>query len=300
MLLIIFLFLILILSSFITPLIWCSLGKLFRIEGLTLKKALLTFLLLIPIAIIAEIITLGLTCLKLNNVLFSIIFSITLLVLIIYILKVRFKTTILKAIGLYFSSIVFAVCLALLIRTYIVQAFKIPSESIKPTILNGDHILINKLSYLVDEPNQGDLVVFPGPEDPSKDFLKRIIGVEGDKIEIKKGVLFVNDNKVQIKKIGKYNDDSTKNVEEYLESIGKNNYHILNENNFNDNFGPITVPENSLFVLGDNRDNSMDSRHWGFVDETTIKGKALLIYWSWDPKKNLVRWERIGNSLSTK
>lgn len=298
MLLAIIIFLLFIIALFIsTSLLWCALGKLFKIEDITFKKALITLFVISLIGVAFQIIYSVSLVFNIDFLVFNLILSIAGFVLAIYILKVRFKTTILKAIGLHVSSVVFAVCFALLIRTYIVQAFKIPTGSLKPTILSGDNILINKLAYLASEPNPGDLIVFPGSEDPSKIFLKRTIGVDGDKIEIKNGVLLVNDNQVQLKKLGTYKDDSTENAEEYLESLGKTSYHILDENNFNDNFGPVTVPENSLFVLGDNRDNSMDSRHWGFIDKKTVKGKAVMIYWSLDQNNSKVRWDRIGISL---
>lgn len=297
MLLLILFTLLLILSILISPLLLCGLGKIFNIKDLTFKKALLTSLLLLLITAVSEIITLVFTLLNVDNIIFNLILSIALIVLNIYIFKVKFETTVLKSIGLYISLIVIAVGSALLIRTNIVQAYKIPSGALKPTLVIGDHLLVNKFIYDYKEPSRGDLIVFPFPEDPSKIYIKRIIGVEGDKIEIKNDVLFLNDNEVQLSKVGDYNDDKISGADEYIETLEGSSYHILDIHEKNDNFGPIVVPENSLFVLGDNRDNSMDSRYWGFVDKTTVKGKAFVIYWSWDSNKSQVRWERIGNSL---
>ena len=273
------------------------LGRIFKINDITFKKALITFFIISLIGIAFQIADFVLLALNISSIILRLILSIAGLVLIIYILKVRLKTTILKSIGLYISSIIFAVCFALLIRIYIVQPVRLPANSLKPTILNDERVLINKLSYSTADPRPGDMVLFLGPEDPSKRYLKRIIGVEGDKIEMKNGVLFINNNQVQLKKLGTYKDDSIENAEEYIESLGKTSYHILDENNFNDNFGPITVPENSLSVLGDNRDNSFDSRYFGFVDKAIVKGKAVMIIWSLDKNNSKVRWSRIGKSL---
>jgi signal peptidase I len=190
------------------------------------------------------------------------------------------------------EAIVIAVILALFIRTFVVQAFKIPSGSMKPTLKIGDHILVNKfiygvkLPYLrktvisVSEPEQGDIIVFVYPEEPEKDFIKRVIGVPGDTILIKNKEVFVNGRPV--KESYEMHTDTTV----VPAGISKR-----------DNFGPVTVPEESYFVMGDNRDNSYDSRFWGFVKESAIKGEAFIIYWSWDSDDFDVRWGRIGTLL---
>jgi len=280
LLLIIGLTLLIISSLIITPVIWCALGKIFRIEGLTFKKALLTFLLLALIGLAFQAIPLGLTFLKINNVVIDLIISIASLVVIISMLKIRFNTTVLKSICLYVLTIVFAVCLALLIRTYGVQAFKIPSGAMQPTILVGDHVLVNKFTYGLKEPQKGDIIVFKYPMDTRKDFIKRVVAVGGDSIESREKQIFVNGKPV---------------IENYLfnqgDKISSEMFHKR------DNFGPISVPEKSYFVMGDNRDNSHDSRFWGFVDHKNVKGKAFVIYWSWDEAYRQVRWDRIGNPL---
>ncbi len=190
------------------------------------------------------------------------------------------------------EAIVIAIILALFIRTFIIQAFKIPSGSMKPTLQIGDHILVNKfiygvkLPYLgikiipVKEPAHGDVIVFRYPEDPDKDFIKRVIGVPGDTVEIKNKKVFVNDIPIS-HDLGVHSD--TRILEGLI--------------NHRDNFGPVTVPAGSYFVMGDNRDNSYDSRFWGFVGEKAIKGKAFVIYWSWDSDNFGVRWGRIGSML---
>lgn len=190
------------------------------------------------------------------------------------------------------EAIVVAVILALFIRTFVVQAFKIPSGSMKDTLLIGDHILVNKFIYgikapfmhktiiPITNPQRGDIIVFEFPEDPSKDFIKRVIGLPGDVIEIRNKKLFVNGNAVK---------DS--------HSIHKDPKIYSARQQPRDNFGPITVPPGKLFVMGDNRDFSYDSRFWGFVDLVAVKGKAFIIYWSWDKQDFSVRWGRLGELL---
>jgi len=190
------------------------------------------------------------------------------------------------------EAIVIAIILALFIRTFIIQAFKIPSGSMIPTLLVGDHILVNKFIYGVripymeepiipiEEPKHGDVIVFEYPVEPDKDFIKRVIGIPGDVIQIKNKKIFVN-NKPLKHDHGIYTDP-----------------HILPAQiSPRDNFGPVTVPPNKYFVMGDNRDNSYDSRFWGFVDDSELKGKALIIYWSWDSNDFDVRWNRIGTLI---
>ena len=190
------------------------------------------------------------------------------------------------------EALVIAIILALFIRAFVVQAFKIPSGSMKQTLLIGDHILVNKFAYGVkipylhktlipiDNPQRGDIVVFRYPVDPSKDFIKRVIGIPGDVIEIRDKKLYINGQRVN-HDYGMHTDPR-----------------IFGENaRPRDNFGPVTVPPHSLFVMGDNRDESYDSRFWGYVDYKAILGKAFIIYWSWDKENFGVRWGRIGRIL---
>jgi len=194
------------------------------------------------------------------------------------------------------EAILIAIVLALFIRTFIIQAFKIPSGSMIPTLLIGDHILVNKFIYGVRipfvknpvipyrDPKTLDIIVFKYPEDPDKDFIKRVIGVPGDVVQIKNKKVFINGKPL--------NPDPGMFTDMHI---------ITGQINPRDNFGPVTVPKDSYFVMGDNRDNSYDSRFWGFVDESMIRGEALIIYWSWnsegawlDTKNFVVRWNRIG------
>ncbi len=190
------------------------------------------------------------------------------------------------------EAILVAIVLALFIRTFIIQAFKIPSGSMKQTLLIGDHILVNKFLYgvkipftnttiiPVKSPEREDIIVFKFPEDPDKDFIKRVVGVAGDMIESRDKQVYLNHKRLN-----------------YDYGIHQDPNIIPAGIQPRDNFGPIIVPENSLFVMGDNRDHSYDSRFWGFVNLNAVRGKALIIYWSWDKEKFGVRWGRIGHIL---
>ena len=196
------------------------------------------------------------------------------------------------------EAIIFALILALVIRTFIVQAFKIPSGSMLPTLQIGDHILVSKFIYgikipftgatliPIQKPKANDIIVFQFPKDPKLDYIKRVIGVAGDIVEIRNKRVMVN---------GK----------QFLDTHAVFKDTLVHPPSLDprDNFGPITVPDNKLFVMGDNRDNSFDGRFWGFVDISAVRGKAWLIYWSWDVQYPLasldrfrsIRWNRLGD-----
>ena len=190
------------------------------------------------------------------------------------------------------EAVIVAVILAMFIRTFVVQAFKIPSGSMKNTLLVGDHILVNKFIYgvklpfvgatiiPVKDPVHGDIVVFKYPNNPDLDFIKRVVGVAGDVVECRDKTIYVNKRPV--------NADYIIHTDSQVIPAGFNP---------RDNFGPITVPKKSIFVMGDNRDNSHDSRFWGFVELQAVKGKAFMIYWSWNKEKFGVRWSRTGDIL---
>lgn len=191
----------------------------------------------------------------------------------------------------YAEAIITALILALLIRAYVIQAFKIPSGSMIPTLLIGDHILVNKFIYgtkipftnrrflVFKKPERGDIIVFKYPGNPKKDFIKRAVAIENDIIESRDKIVYVN-RKAIIEPYAHHLDSDVR-------SRG---------NDPRDNFGPLIVPKDKVFVMGDNRDQSYDSRYWGFVDLNDIKGKALIIYWSWDTTK-WVRFNRIGRLI---
>lgn len=211
----------------------------------------------------------------------------------------------------YTEAIIIAMILAFTIRVFFVQAFKIPSGSMIPSLQIGDHILVNKMAYGIqlpqdcefdisfppmtcystnlliefDSPDHGDVIVFRYPEDEEKDFIKRIVGLPGDIIKIRNKVIYVN---------GKQLDDHpwTQRIDPGI---------LDGRITPRDNLDPITVPPDSYFVMGDNRDQSLDSRFWGYVQKHKIKGRAFLVYWSWKGQGSIsewVRWDRIGKIIN--
>ncbi len=209
-----------------------------------------------------------------------------------------------------FFPIILAV---LLLRSFLVEPFRIPSGSMMPTLLVGDFILVNKFAYglrlpvlntkivEVGEPQRGDVIVFRYPEDPSIDYIKRVVGVPGDHIRYAGKQLYVNGKRVERKPIGKYIADgasaSMTGAMRYRETINGVSHDILIRNNgFNRDF-EFTVPDGEYFVLGDNRDNSRDSRFWGTVPEANLVGKAFLIWMNWDPVAGGITWSRIGTFI---
>ena len=201
-----------------------------------------------------------------------------------------------KFIKEYLEPLIVAVLIALFIRAFVVQAFQIPSSSMEPTLLIGDYLLVNKFIYGIripytnvkffqfKKPQRGDVIVFIFPLDPSKDFIKRVIGTEGEKVEIIHNKIYINDRLID----DPWGHFVTNQIpRSYLQRM--------------ENFGPVVVPKDSLFVMGDNRDNSEDSRFWGFLNINGVLGKALVMYFSWDRNaKDLfdkVRWSRIGSLI---
>lgn len=213
------------------------------------------------------------------------------------------------------EAIIIAVLVALLLRAFVVQAFKIPSASMEETLLIGDHLLVNKFIYGVkipgtdkklfkfSDPKSGDIIVFKFPEDEKVDFIKRVVAVASDTVEIRDKALYVNGQKINTPQ-AQYKDSNI-----YGDPRGYKTFDSANPMNFftfrdstagiarRDNMPPLVVPPGSLFVMGDNRDESHDSRFWGFVEITQIKGKAMIIYWSWNNEKTFPRFNRIAKIL---
>jgi signal peptidase I len=195
----------------------------------------------------------------------------------------------------YLEPILIAVLIALFIRTFVVQAFKIPSSSMEPTLLVGDYLMVNKFVYGLripftktkvfqyKKPQRGDIIVFIYPKDPTKDFIKRVIGTEGEKVEIIHNKIYINDRLIG-DPWGYFQKTSWLG---YLKGV--------------EDFGPVVVPKDSLFVMGDNRDNSQDSRFWGYVDLNAVLGRAFIIYFSWNGNAenlfDMVRWPRIAKLI---
>jgi signal peptidase I len=179
-------------------------------------------------------------------------------------------------IGIWALVAIVSQSIALVVKTSIIQAFRFPTASMEPTLLAGDHILVDRRES-AKNPSRGELIVFQYPQDPAKDFLKRVVAVGGDKVEIKDKVLYVNGNEVKEPYVSHQEADM-----------------IPASQNPRDNYGPQVIPKDSYFVLGDNRDKSYDSRFWGAVAKDKIKGTVKNLYWSWDKGKLAVRWDRIG------
>jgi signal peptidase I len=186
----------------------------------------------------------------------------------------------------YFESIVIAVILALFIRTFVVQAFKIPTGSMEENLLIGDHLLVNKFVFAptaspierallpVGTIKRGDVIVFKYPEEPDRDFIKRVIGLPGETVELKEKKVSIN---------GKALDEP---YVHFLQPPGQNSeFHEVTSFDVRERYGPVTVPPDHFFVMGDNRDNSQDSRYWGFLPRDYVKGKALVIYWSYEAER---------------
>ncbi|HYE86482.1 MAG TPA: signal peptidase I [Vicinamibacterales bacterium] len=180
----------------------------------------------------------------------------------------------------YFESIVVAVILALFVRTFVFQAFKIPTGSMKPNLLVGDHLLVNKFIFAPTASpvenallptravNRGDILVFKFPEEPDRDFIKRTIGLPGETVELRNQTVLINGQPL------------TEPYAHYLfppaDETQTDGFDIRRK------YGPVTVPAGHYFMMGDNRDDSQDSRFWGFLPVNYIKGRALFIYWSFD------------------
>jgi len=198
----------------------------------------------------------------------------------------------------YLEAIILAVLLTVVIRGLVVQAFRIPTGSMENTLLVGDFLFVNKLVYgseidigfaghrmvyyrfpAIRQPHQGDVIVFRYPDDPSRDFIKRCVAVEGQTVEIRDKVLYV---------------DGKPMTEPY---VIHSDERVLGRENARDNFGPMVVPKGTLFMMGDNRDNSHDSRFWGPLPVGLIKGKAMIIYWSWDADRNMPRLNRLFHPI---
>jgi signal peptidase I len=207
----------------------------------------------------------------------------------------------------YAEAIIIALILALFIRAFIVQAFKIPSGSMIPTLLIGDHLVVNKFIYgfevpfklkkvlPIRKPERGEIIVFRFPSDVTKDFIKRVVGAPGDRIRMENKRLYINDKEVPMELIGPYTYADQTDIPQkgllYEENLNGHKHKVLFSDtvpSMMDNF-TVVVPQGKYFCMGDNRDRSNDSRFWGFVDFNLIRGKAMIIYFSWPPRQ----WTRI-------
>jgi signal peptidase I len=198
----------------------------------------------------------------------------------------------------YFESIVIAVILALFIRTFVVQAFKIPTGSMEETLLIGDHLLVNKFVFgptvtaaertllPIGTIKRRDVLVFKYPEEPDRDFIKRVIGLPGETVELREKKVYINGTALD---------------EPYVHFLtapaSPSEFHEVTSFDVRERYGPVTVPADHYFVMGDNRDNSQDSRYWGFLPRENIKGKSLVIYWSYQAEREDYQDESAGATV---
>ena len=194
----------------------------------------------------------------------------------------------------YTESLIIAVVLALFVRTWVFQAFKIPTGSMEPNLLVGDHLIVNKMIFSPAgtglerallphrEIRRGDIIVFKYPEEPERDFIKRVIGLPGDRLELRRKTIYINGQPL---------------VEPYAHFTSPPSEAGGATNDLREFYGPVTVPAKQYFMMGDNRDNSQDSRYWGFLPRDYVKGRALVIYWSYEAEDGNVltgtRWKRL-------
>lgn len=252
------------------------------------RKALIIYLtpfLLIPLLVFGLYSRFAVYCLALLA-----LFALTYYVIVIFdavrVAKIYYITYPLKKynkviiyIGIFLLTVVINLSVRGFVKSTTVRAYKLPAASMEPTLLVGDHIFVD-LRENAKNPQRKDLVVFEYPQDPTKDFVKRVVAVGGDTVEIRDKQLIVNGNVVK---------------EEYINNNDETMYPA--STNPRDQFGPVIVPNDSYFVMGDNRDHSLDSRFWGFVEKKKIKGTVKSIYWSWDRNTSSVRWNRIGKKI---
>jgi signal peptidase I len=188
----------------------------------------------------------------------------------------------------YVEAALWALALTMFLRAFVIQAFRIPSESMRDTLLVGDFLFVNKFEFGpkipfthirlpgLRQPRHGDVIVFQYPQDPSKDFIKRCIATSGQTLQVKNKDLWLDGKKLD--------EPYVIHTDPNLRPAGYDN---------RDNFGPVTIKPNELFMMGDNRDNSNDSRYWGTLEMDLVKGRAMFLYWSWDGERNWPRWNRI-------
>ena len=210
----------------------------------------------------------------------------------------------------YFESIVVAVILALFIRTWVVQAFKIPTGSMEQNLLIGDHLLVNKFVFgptvsglertflPVTQVHRGDIVVFKFPEEPERDFIKRVIGLPGETLELRQKRIFIDGEAIDEPYIGDVRQGGLATSSPLsTAAINQPCEQAFTSLDVRDNYGPVTIPPGEYFVMGDNRDNSQDSRYWGFLPRSYLKGRALVIYWSYDAQPEVARGGGVGATL---
>ena len=265
----------------LSPLVLYCGSRLYKLYFVTFKNAFVTCLFIFLLTLTICITAIALKFFGAKELLVQGLLLFAPIIFWVFIISSRFKTSIGIAIGITIFSIIIFSIVSIIFGTFIAQPYGIPAKSMQPTILKGDYILVNKYVYYFAEPRPGDIILFPHPKASNRDFIKRLIATEGDLVEIRDKQVYINEKKLQ---------------ESYV--IHNDPMIIPQKIRPRDNFGPITVPPNFIFVLGDNRDNSFDSRHWGFLDKRKVKGKASSVYWSWNQEGFRMRWKRIGIPLN--
>lgn len=217
-------------------------------------------------------------------------------------------------------SLGMALILFLIIRTFLIEAFQIPSGSMERTLLAGDFLFVNKAVYGAqipgtnarlpgfDTPSRGDVIVFEYPKDPTLNYVKRVIGAPGDRVEMRAGQVYLNDvalDEPYVQRIDPLHDNfETEFNWQRGFLVDRTAEQRRGYRPTRDTWGPLRVPGGKYFVLGDNRDNSADSRYWGFVDASAVKGRPLVVYFSYDrgtrdplPWLTDIRWDRLGSVI---
>ena len=255
---------------------WVIYGKIFKIKNISIPRALKAVSLIVLLNIVC------ITAIKFSKNVpeMEVAVIIALILFSLIILKYSLKTTVAHTIGIQLFSIMLTIVFSLFIKTYVIKAYKIPSGSMAPTIIPGDHILSNKFIFKFFSLDRGDVIVCKSPKNENSEFIERIVAIGGDQVEIIDKTLFIN---------------GQKHSEPY--AVHSDSRIFNTPNNPRDNFGPITIPENQFFVMGDNRDNSYDSRFWGSIPIRDIHGKAFIIYWSKNSISQETRTSRIGTTL---
>lgn len=199
--------------------------------------------------------------------------------------------------------------IVLVLRSFLIEPFRIPSSSLEPTLQIGDFVAVNKFIYgirlpviekkilSVSQPKQGDIVVFRWPPNPKFDYIKRVIGVPGDTVSYQNKILSINGKPVTLHASALSFNKDDNNIKEYIEELPGATHHIYQRQNIEPFDFKIKVPNGHYLVMGDNRDDSADSRYWGFVSDEFLRGKAVLIWMSWDSQNYRIRFNRIGKVI---
>lgn len=265
----------------IAPIFFIVLSWLFSDESFTFKESFLLCLKILAVSLFFQLTIIAVFYHAQPLAIFFIpILYFAALIIITRIIKSTFDTSYPKAIFIQVLNIIFSLIITFSFKTFICQAYKIPTGSNMPTIVTGDHLLANKYIYRFNPPERNDIIIFKFPKNEKIDYIKRVVAIPDDTVEIIDKKLFINQQPVE---------------ESYI--INSDDHILSEEKSPRDNFGPVTVPPDSYFVLGDNRDNSFDSRFFGFIDKEKIKGKAEVIYFSYDTDLKSIRTERIGMTI---